>query len=162
MLQVKGGVVVECNPASYVTFLIIFSGATPQQSQDNLMAWFDRVAAGILPPGCCPCYGDGGGVISGIYHRMTATQSSEFELKIAVKLEQWTARCLVNGISAGSLFKVQGQGVQIAVSTVIIGLLRDHWLGFQLISLAKLVCAGSSESICKVHVSLEIMCFMWI
>ena len=116
--------VVECNPASYVTFhicLFIFSSATPQQSHDN-----DRVAEGILPPGCRPCYGDGGGVISGIYHRMTATQSSEFELKIAVKLEQWTARCLVNGISAGSLFKVQGQGAQIAVSTVIIGPLRDH------------------------------------
>jgi len=90
------------------------------------MAWFDCVAVGILPPGCHPCYGDGGGVISGIYHRMTATQSSEFELKIAVKLEQWTARCLVNKISAGSLFKVQGQGAQIAVSTVIIGPLRDH------------------------------------
>ena len=63
--------VVECNPASYVTFhicLFIFSGATPQQSHNNLMAWFDRVAAGILPPGFHPCYGDGGGVIGGIYH----------------------------------------------------------------------------------------------
>ena len=110
----------------FMCFFFIFSGAIPQQSHDNLMAWFDWVAAGILPPGCRPCYGDGGGVISGIYHRMAATQSSEFELKIAVKLEQWTARCLANGISACLLFKVQGQWAQIAVFTVIIDPLRDH------------------------------------
>ena len=30
------------------------------------------------------------------------------------------------------------------------------------ISLAKLVCAGSLESICKARISLEIMYFMWI
>ena len=121
--------VVECNPASYVTFhicLFIFSGATEQQSYNNVMAWFDCVAADILPPGCRPCFADGGDVISGVYHRMTATQSTEFEMKIAVKLEQWTARCLANGISACLLFKVQGQGAKIAVFTVIIDPLRDH------------------------------------
>ena len=65
-----------------------------------------------MPPGCRPCYGDGGGVISGIYHQMTTTQSTtEFELKIAVKLEQWTASKMFSQRNFSGL-TIQGPGAR--------------------------------------------------
>ena len=103
---------VESNPVSCVTFHIcpsILSGATPQQSYDNLLSWFDWVVD-MSPAGCHPCFGKDGRRISGIYCKMSMTQCSDLKWQIGQKLETWNARCILNDIFTGSIFKCQGNG----------------------------------------------------